>query len=383
MKGEEVNQDMTITWFVINKRRNGERRIRTWEDMKSIIRRRFVPSYHHRDLHRKLQSLTQGSMSVEDYYKEMEIAMIRANVEEDHKATMTRFIGDLKKEIVDVKNSTVVTNPKEDVVAKYSNAPPKGKIDTDTSYRSHDIKCFRCQGVEHIASQCPNKRLMIMMDNGEVESESSSDDEMPPLEDCSDMEVVEPVDGVVLDTRHALSIQPKEDGCVEPCEHISHTRCLVQGKVCNMILDRWNCTNVVDKQVLVPFAIENYKDKVLCDVVLMEVGHILLDRPWQLDCKVTHKGLDSFCKPTLDDLSPSSRVSAQQKSSRLDRSLLDRLTLLSSNLNERATQVDRPNQATQTSAQLSSIQLSFHVTLGRSLQCKENHYEGRLGNSAL
>ena len=41
-------------------------------------------------------------MSVEDYYKEMEIAMIRANIEEDREATMTRFISSLNKEIADV-----------------------------------------------------------------------------------------------------------------------------------------------------------------------------------------------------------------------------------------------------------------------------------------
>ena len=41
-------------------------------------------------------------MSVEEYYKEIEIAMIRANVEEDRETTMAKFIGGLKKEIVDV-----------------------------------------------------------------------------------------------------------------------------------------------------------------------------------------------------------------------------------------------------------------------------------------
>ncbi|RDX80635.1 hypothetical protein CR513_38795, partial [Mucuna pruriens] len=66
------------------------------------MRRRFVPSHYHRDLHKKLQSLTQDSMSVEDYYKEKEIAMIRANVEEDCDVTMARLIGGLKKEIIDV-----------------------------------------------------------------------------------------------------------------------------------------------------------------------------------------------------------------------------------------------------------------------------------------
>ncbi|RDY05924.1 hypothetical protein CR513_10179, partial [Mucuna pruriens] len=95
----------SIWWdqFVINRRRNGEKLIRTWEDMKSIMRRRFVQSHYHRDLHRKLQSLTQGSMSVEDdYYKEMETVMTRANVKENYEVTMARFIGGLKKEIADV-----------------------------------------------------------------------------------------------------------------------------------------------------------------------------------------------------------------------------------------------------------------------------------------
>ena len=41
-------------------------------------------------------------MSVDDYYKEMEIAMIIANIEEDREATMARFISSLNKEIADV-----------------------------------------------------------------------------------------------------------------------------------------------------------------------------------------------------------------------------------------------------------------------------------------
>ncbi|RDY05370.1 hypothetical protein CR513_10809, partial [Mucuna pruriens] len=172
----------------------------------------------------------------------MEITMIRANMEEDCETNMARSIGGLKKDIVDKvelhhymemddllhkaihierqlktnwKNNKAVTNPKEDVKAKYSNTPPKGKIDTNTSYRSHDIKCFRYQVVGNIASQCPNKITIIMMDNENIESESSSDDEMPSLEDCSDMEVAKLVHRVVLVTMHALSIRRKEDGDVE------------------------------------------------------------------------------------------------------------------------------------------------------------------------
>ena len=44
------------------------------------------------------------------------------------------------------------------------------------------------------------------------------------------------------------------------------------------------------KQVLISFSIGRYKDEVLCDVVLMETGHLLLGRPWQFDRCVIHDG---------------------------------------------------------------------------------------------
>jgi hypothetical protein len=50
----------------------------------------------------KLQRLIQGSKSVDEYYKEMEVAMIRANVEEDREATMARFLHGLNHEIADI-----------------------------------------------------------------------------------------------------------------------------------------------------------------------------------------------------------------------------------------------------------------------------------------
>ncbi|KAJ4713035.1 Mutant gag-pol polyprotein [Melia azedarach] len=97
--------DYTSIWWdqlVINRCRNGERSIQSWEEMKLVIRKRFIPSHYYKDLHRKLQGLVQGFMSVKDYYKEMEIAMIRANIEEDREATIVRFIGGLNKKIANV-----------------------------------------------------------------------------------------------------------------------------------------------------------------------------------------------------------------------------------------------------------------------------------------
>ena len=71
--------------------------------MKANMRRWFVPSYYYKDLYQKLQSLTQGYRSVDDYYKEMEIAMIWANVEEDREATMARFFNGLNWGIANVE----------------------------------------------------------------------------------------------------------------------------------------------------------------------------------------------------------------------------------------------------------------------------------------
>ena len=97
--------DYALVWWdqsTKDRRRNGEHAVETWEEMKAIMRKRYVPSHYRRELHHKLQGLVQGSKSVDEYYKEMEIAMIRANVEEDGEATMSRFLHGLNREIADI-----------------------------------------------------------------------------------------------------------------------------------------------------------------------------------------------------------------------------------------------------------------------------------------
>ena len=67
----KVNSDVErMKWPLIN----------TWQDMKRVLRERFVSSYYGRDLHNKLQRLIQGNRSVDEYYKEMEISLIIAQI---------------------------------------------------------------------------------------------------------------------------------------------------------------------------------------------------------------------------------------------------------------------------------------------------------------
>ena len=57
-----------IIWWdqlVLNRRRNREHPIETWEQMKTVMRRRFVPSHYYCELYQKLEGLTQGNRSVD------------------------------------------------------------------------------------------------------------------------------------------------------------------------------------------------------------------------------------------------------------------------------------------------------------------------------
>jgi hypothetical protein len=227
---------------------------------------------------------------VEDYHKEMEVAMIRANVEEDREATMATFFSGLNRDIANVielqhyveiedmvhmaikverqlkrkgtagytsvssttwKSKWDRSDPAE---VKRKTEPPKGK-DEGTSNkpkvesqpsRNKDIKCFKCLGSGHIASQCPNRRVMIMRDNGEVMTESKDDsDGVPELVDASnDDGVVYPVTGESFVARRALNTHIKADDAKQQRENIFHTRCHTNNKVCSMIIDGGSCTNV-------------------------------------------------------------------------------------------------------------------------------------------
>ena len=60
----------------------GRYHINTWDEMKRVMRRRFVPSSYQRDLRNRLQVLRQGKRSVDEYYKEMELLLVHAEIRE-------------------------------------------------------------------------------------------------------------------------------------------------------------------------------------------------------------------------------------------------------------------------------------------------------------
>ena len=83
---------------------------------------------------------------------------------------------------------------------------------------------------------------MIVRD-GDVELESAreSDDEIPPLEYCSDVECTK---GDNLVVQKTLSLQNKHDDYKEQRKILFYTYCLISNKLCNMIIDGGSCANV-------------------------------------------------------------------------------------------------------------------------------------------
>uniref|UniRef100_A0A1J3GDV5 RNA-directed DNA polymerase n=1 Tax=Noccaea caerulescens TaxID=107243 RepID=A0A1J3GDV5_NOCCA len=356
--------DYALIWWeqtVTTRRRVGEAPIATWDQLKAIMKRRFVPNHYHRELHQRLRRLNQGGKKVEEYFQELETLMLKADIQEDREATMARFMGGLNREIQDklelqtyvemedllhkailieqqlsrkpsrsnfvsgpfksketktsyprdVKPSTI--DPKEE-----SKSDIKGKGVANPSKSKSHIRCYKCQGMGHFANECVNKKLFILLDNGEIQPEQESEDEVSSVEE--EYEEL-PLQGELLVARRTLSLQTEKEELIQR-ENLFHTRCLVKDKLCSLIIDGGSCKNVasismvkklglkvrkhprpyklqwlnesgemkVRDQVTVPMSIGKYQDEIVCDVLPMGASHILLGRPWQSDRRVIHDG---------------------------------------------------------------------------------------------
>jgi len=73
----------------------------SWMDIKTFMRARFVPPSYRKGLLLKLQRLHQGSMSVSEYFKELESQMHRVEIIEINKEKIKRFVSGLRRDIQD------------------------------------------------------------------------------------------------------------------------------------------------------------------------------------------------------------------------------------------------------------------------------------------
>ena len=169
-----------------------------WNDLKSALRKRHIPSYYERELMDKLQRLRQGSISVEEYRQQMELLLLRAGHREEEITSIARFLSGLNMEVRDKVEllpyrdldnlvqlcirvekqlkrkptsksngshcypkkdqgrgilGAVPSKPKDDKGKTIEKQPLKASMQEKTS----SMKCFKCLGRGHITTQCPTK----------------------------------------------------------------------------------------------------------------------------------------------------------------------------------------------------------------------------------
>jgi hypothetical protein len=81
------------------RRRMGDQPVSSWELCKILIRSKFVPLHYYNELYQRLHVLQQGNKSVEDFHKELEVILMKANIVEDARATKAIFLSGLNREI--------------------------------------------------------------------------------------------------------------------------------------------------------------------------------------------------------------------------------------------------------------------------------------------
>ncbi|XP_022925325.1 uncharacterized protein LOC111432615 [Cucurbita moschata] len=223
--------DYAIIWWTSLKsewRRNYEEPIETWEERKKLMRKRDRQAYF------DMQELLHLAVKIE---------------------------GQLAWEKENSKRYDFKVGGKYDHDKKNKAATSKGKEKAEEykeiRERNRDIKFWKCQGIGHLSRDCPNKRVLIIK-NGQVvtDSEESDHDELVEEKIQENEEELEDGSQLVLVTRRFLKTQVIENDVDDQRDNLFHTRCLVKGTSCSLVIDSGSCTNVVStmliKRLLIP-----------------------------------------------------------------------------------------------------------------------------------
>ncbi|KAK1679591.1 hypothetical protein QYE76_040439 [Lolium multiflorum] len=300
-----------VWWEEVNKKREKEdlAPIDTWEEMQEVMHTRFVPTHHKRDLFNKLTQLKQSYKSVEEYYKEMHMTMMSANVDEREEQTMARFLNGLNipvKRIVEflpyknmvellhqatraerqvredlasaktktffaarnamnasssIKNTSALASkdpPKQarSAIKTTSFKPEQSTMSSKASTGSSNITCFKCGAQGHKSFECKNTRVMITRDDGDVEYlsegeyealvQAATTHEDDDLEDQEQVLCVHDASPSLVVTKVLTThTLPNED---QRC-NIFQTRAGINGKSIKVIIDGGSCHNLASTEL--------------------------------------------------------------------------------------------------------------------------------------
>eukprot|EP00253_Pinus_taeda_P025766 PITA_25766 len=325
------------------RKRLRKQRIKNWSRMVAKLKGKFLPSNYQQTLFRQMQNLRQRALTVKEYAEEFYKVSIRAGEAQDTDEKVARYMNGLR---MDIQDEISLLSPKtleeayqialkaeEKLMRKQSargrgtfrgkesqggDARGRGSFSRGRGGRGggREVRCYRCNELGHRAFECPES-AEIKQRNAIV---------APTEEEATVAVVTEKVDtpesGESLVLNKVLLKSAKEMAEPPQRKALFRTVCKVQGKCCQMIIDSGSTDNLVSTEVVeklklrtmkhptpykvswlkkghqllvseqceVEFQVGKYKDKIVCDVMPMDVCHILLGRPWQYDRAAMHDG---------------------------------------------------------------------------------------------
>ncbi|XP_031378325.1 uncharacterized protein LOC116193718 [Punica granatum] len=279
----KLKKHASVWWENLKRRREreGKRRIVTYEKMKWELKKKFLPARYKQDIFSLLYNFKQEELTVEEYTAEFEHLMMKCNIVEPEEQTIARYLGGLRFEIRNVvqlqpywtfedvcklvvhvekqskeksthktlgrdgvSNRGSAPTPKSSSTGKASSSkatPAQGGTSRNTS-STISKQDFKCRGFGHITSECPNQKIISLVEEANDEPVYDTYDEEE--NEVEQEEVTYGDQGEALVVQRILkSAHVADDKWLR--HNIFHTRCTSHGKVCTVIIDSGSCENVV------------------------------------------------------------------------------------------------------------------------------------------
>ena len=248
--------------------------------------------------------------TVEDAYQKA------LEVEKFNRPSSFAHTGQSKSQSTSSNGNTTPNNIRSKDSILRNSLPVASPIASKASNSS--IVCHKCHHKGHIASRCPQRALALDVEQSILENEEDqiiypldySGDEDDLHENCDE-------DACVSVVRCVLSTTVDDDHWKHTS--IFHTFIQSGDKKCKLVIDGVSSMNVASKDAvkllnlkvephpnpfrvawvndhtlhvtqrcLVSIQMGDYKDEIYCEVLPMDVAHVLLGRPWLYDLNVTN-----------------------------------------------------------------------------------------------